>query len=40
MEFRDLIAARRSIRNFESAIPHDDLARILAAAQQAPSWKN
>lgn len=40
MEFKELIGARRSIRSFESGIGHDDLAAILTAAQQAPSWKN
>ena len=40
MEFKDLIIARRSVRSYAAAIPHDDLAAILTAAQQAPSWKN
>lgn len=40
MEFKELIAARRSVRNYESAIDHDTLVRILREAQQAPSWKN
>ena len=40
MEFRELITARRSIRKYEAAISPEDLAAILRAAQQAPSWKN
>lgn len=40
MEFKDLITARRSVRSYEAAIPHDDLVTILKEAQQAPSWKN
>ena len=40
MEFHELITARRSIRKYEAGICHDDLAAILRAAQQAPSWKN
>ena len=40
MEFRELIAARRSVRKYDSAIDHDSLIRILKEAQQAPSWKN
>ncbi len=40
MEFRELIKARRSVRNYASAISHDDLRAILVSAQQAPSWKN
>lgn len=40
MEFRELIVARRSVRNYKAGIDHDDLAAILRAAQQAPSWKN
>ena len=40
MEFSDLINARRSIRSFKDAVPHEDLVRILTAARQAPSWKN
>ncbi len=40
MEFKELIAARRSVRNYASAIEHDALVRILKEAQQAPSWKN
>ncbi len=40
MEFEELILARRSVRGYESAVGHDDLVRILKAAQQAPSWKN
>ena len=40
MEFNELILSRRSIRDFEAGIPHEDLVAILRAAQQAPSWKN
>ena len=40
MEFRELINARRSVRAYEGAIPHDDLVNVLRAAQRAPSWKN
>ena len=40
MEFSELIATRRSIRNFRSDAGHDDLEAILRAAQQAPSWRN
>jgi len=40
MEFKELIAARRSVRSYESAIGHDALVQILKEAQQAPSWKN
>ena len=40
MEFNELITVRRSIRKYEGGISHKDLAEILHAAQQAPSWKN
>ena len=40
MEFQELIMARRSIRKYGAAVSRDDLAAILRAAQQAPSWKN
>ena len=40
MDFKELIAARRSVRGYESAIPHDALTEILMQAQRAPSWKN
>ncbi len=40
MEFKELIAARRSVRGYEAAIEHDVLVGILKEAQQAPSWKN
>ena len=40
MEFRELISARRSVREYESAVPHEVLAEILSAARRAPSWKN
>ena len=35
MEFQDLIRARRSVRRYNGGIPHEDLAAILARAQQA-----
>ena len=40
MEFTELIAIRRSVRSYQSAIEHDMLVQILKEAQQAPSWKN
>ena len=40
MEFQELITARRSVRKYEAAVSHEDLAAILRAAQQAPSWRN
>ena len=40
MEFQELIMERRSIRKYEGGVPHGDLAAILQAAQQAPSWRN
>ena len=40
MEFQELITERRSIRKYDAAVCHDDLAAILSAARQAPSWKN
>ena len=40
MEFKNLILARRSVRGYAAAAPHDAIVDILKAAQQAPSWKN
>ena len=40
MEFQKLITERRSIRKYNTAVSRDDLAAILRAAQQAPSWQN
>jgi len=40
MEFTELIAVRRSVRSYESAVEHDAFVQILKEAQQAPSWKN
>lgn len=40
MEFKALIDARRSVRGYAAAVPHDDLVTILTRAQQSPSWKN
>ena len=40
MNFSELTAARRSVRKYSGAIPHQDLVEILKQAQQAPSWKN
>ena len=40
MEFQTLISKRRSVRKYESAPTHEELAAILGKAQMAPSWKN
>ena len=40
MEFKDLIAARRSVRSYQSGVTRKDLEAICRAAQQAPSWMN
>lgn len=40
MEFQKLIHARRSVRSYAAAASHEEIAAILKAAQQAPSWKN
>ncbi len=40
MEFRELTAARRSVRIYREGIGHEALEAILKEAQQAPSWKN
>ena len=40
MDFKELIAARRSVRGYEATIEHEALVEILKEAQQAPSWKN
>ena len=40
MEFKELIAARRSVRNYQEAVSREALTEILKEAQQAPSWKN
>jgi len=42
MEFAKLLAARRSIRTFDGTkkVTSAQLEQILAAAQEAPSWKN
>ena len=40
MEFKELIAARRSVRSYQEAVSREALAEILKEAQQAPSWKN
>ena len=40
MEFKELIAVRRSVRDYVSAADHDALMEIVKEAQQAPSWKN
>jgi len=42
MEFHDLILKRRSVRAYQPGvvIPAEDLAAIVEAARQAPSWKN
>ena len=40
MEFKELIARRRSVRGYAGGIPREALETILRQAQQAPSWKN
>lgn len=41
MEFKELIEARRSCRNFtEQAVDTDLICGVIKEAQQAPSWKN
>ena len=41
MEFTELLEKRRSTREYtEERVPHEELVRILQAAQNAPSWKN
>ena len=40
MEFEKLIEARRSVRGYSAGVSREDMERILAMAQQAPSWKN
>ena len=40
MEFQDLIARRRSVREYAEGASHDDIVKIVKAAQMAPSWKN
>ena len=40
MEFRELIDRRRSVRGYAAPADRDAIARILARAAQAPSWKN
>lgn len=41
MEFCELIRERRSVRSYEQcSISEDDIKDIIAAAQNAPSWKN
>lgn len=40
MEFKELILARRSVRDYESAVSREDLEAILREARRAPSWKN
>ena len=41
MEFKDLIAQRRSVRSYAAeAVSHEDLVTILTQTQMAPSWKN
>lgn len=41
MEFTELIKVRRSVRSYvDSAVPEEDVRKIVEAAQQAPSWKN
>ena len=42
MEFKELIEKRRSIRAYKEnvSVAEDDIAKMIYAAQQAPSWKN
>ena len=40
MEFQDLIIKRRSVREYAAGASHDDIVKIVRAAQMAPSWKN
>ena len=40
MDFKELIDARRSVRNYSSSVDHETLEKILREAQRAPSWKN
>ncbi len=42
MEFEKLIAERRSIRKYAEGVSIDknDIEKIIASAQMAPSWKN
>ena len=40
MEFTELIAERRSVRKYETAVSREEMEVILTAARQAPSWKN
>lgn len=42
MEFKELIEARRSIRQYAEnvVVTEDDIKAMISAAQQAPSWKN
>ena len=42
MEFQKLVEARRSVRKYDAtkAVTKEQVAEIVAAAIQAPSWKN
>ena len=41
MELNDAIILRKSIRVYkDTAVAREDLEQLIAAAQQAPSWKN
>ncbi len=42
MEFQKLIETRRSIRKYsaDTSVPKEDIAAMIRAAQEAPSWKN
>jgi nitroreductase len=41
MEFLDVLRTRKSVRGFSPRpVPRDELARVLTAAQRAPSWCN
>ncbi len=42
MEFKELIEARRSIRSYkpDTTVSKEQIEEIIAAAQEAPTWKN
>ena len=42
MDFQELLMARRSIRAYKEgvSVSEDEIKQMIAAAQQAPSWKN
>ena len=40
MEFKELLAKRRSVRAYSEGISEEELNRIMEAVLMAPSWKN